>query len=245
MATMSRRSASMISSRRSFQASTNAFDERTAAGGSGCHRVADLVRDRLHVAQRIENRPDAEETQRTGGLVVLVDRRGQCVLVRWIAAGEAVEAVQEDHRPVGGGASLLALLPVVLAAQPFVLEARAVAVESQRRQGRGRHTGDADRAGDDAGPDSIARHRWHRSRGGRLSSSGSFERVAIGASGVTSRRRWRPHRTGEANGDPARVGSASGAQAEATYEVEHAVVRVRRRGPLSRMTPYCAPSDAR
>ena len=173
------------------------------------------------------------------------DRRGQCVLVRWIAGGEAVEAVQEDHRPVVGGASLLALLPVVLAAQPFVLEARAVAVESQRREGRGRHTGDADRAGDDAGPDSIARHRWHRSRGGRLSSSGSFERVAIGASGVTSRRRWRPHRTGEANGDPARVGSASGAQAEATYEVEHAVVRVRRRGPLSRMTPYCAPSDAR
>jgi hypothetical protein len=35
-------------------------DERIVAEGSGCHRLADLVREPFHVAQRIEDRPDAE-----------------------------------------------------------------------------------------------------------------------------------------------------------------------------------------
>jgi hypothetical protein len=36
--------------------------------------------------------------QGTNGLVVVVDRRRQGVIVRWIAGGEAVEAIQEDDR---------------------------------------------------------------------------------------------------------------------------------------------------
>jgi hypothetical protein len=212
-------SASMISSRPSFQASTNAFDERTRRGriGLSSRRRPGARSLACRAAHRgpARRRRDAahRRTCRTRR-----SSRSMCprqVDCRWRGGRGG-----SGGSPSGSRRRLApALLPVVLAAQPFVLEARAVAVESQRRQGRGRHTGDADRAGDDAGPDSIARHRWHRSRGGRLSSSGSFERVAMGASGVTSRRRWRPHRTGVANGDPARMGSASGAQAEATYEV--------------------------
>jgi hypothetical protein len=54
------------------------------------------------------------------------------VSVGRVAGGKAVEAVQQDDRPIVRGASVLALLPVVLPAQAVVLGAQTAAVEPQR-----------------------------------------------------------------------------------------------------------------
>src|SRR4029453_1438570 len=101
------------------------IDERIAARQPGCHRLADLAREPLHVAKRVEHRADAEQMQSTNGSVVLVDRRRQGGIVGWIAGGEAVEAVHEDDRPVVGAASLLALFLAVLLTRMLVLGVQA------------------------------------------------------------------------------------------------------------------------
>src|SRR5215207_8801981 len=113
--------------------------------------------------------------QSANGLVVLVDRRHQGVLVRWIAGGEAIEAVQEDDRSIVGVASLFAPFIVVLLTQTLVFGAQAAAVKPQQRQAGGQDPREADHPSDRAGPDRVARHRLDRGSGaGRTSMQVAF-----------------------------------------------------------------------
>jgi hypothetical protein len=144
--------------------------------------------------------------------VVVVDRRAQRVLVKPVAGGEAIEAVQQDDRAVVRGASLFALLPVFLPTQAFVLSAHTAAVEPQRCQARSRHAGNADRAGDGPAPDSVARHLSTNADRTRRLELAALPQALRPKRRTRSRTLWGVCVDG---------------------------------GPLSRVTPYRAPSDAR